>query len=1300
MMRTLTNRLLQSCGWMLMVMVVLLAVALVVGRVIVWSINESQDRVNTYLRDNGFEFVALGRLEGSWQVYDPCFVVRDISIKPDGLSGVAIEELSFRVDAIGSLLQGSITVSEIDASGVRLTLLRDDSGLSVKGFTPGSGSFDVTGLRDLLSHMSQLDVTDVVIDIEDTETDEIVVQLISAPDAPLEVVRNGPLRQVFFPLFLHPKSDEVLEPSNRITLTGTYKGIPGDDDFVTELYLDAPDLNLTELLPEWQVAEQQLVPGRLQANGWLVVKDNTLDLTADLLLKDIDLVRDTNRSPLMTTAATTLRMSTKENEASLTVSGVNLQAPNFSWSLGEFTLAWEGFNDLAGDQTLGLKMAELGVDDVVELLKYAGRHQLVPTGAVDTLAALNPQGSLERLKLVFGTVDEPHFAAQLRDVSMQSHQAIPGIDRLSGLISLQMDKGYLDIDNEAFVLDFNRLFPEPWVFDSGRGRVAFQIEDHQLNVKSGLIELLHDELSAYGKLNLNLPPEKLRHTWGLTLGVLDADLLEAGRYVPNTLPADVAAWLDSAILGGYGDENGLTFHGALPKEAPGTWKSHDLYFKARDTRLQYHPDWPIVEGGTGTVEVTSYYVRSDDMIGRVYDTEITSSVVEVPLVPPGETNAIYVTAMADGPFTDGIRVLNETPLAETTAQMAKQWQGTGRVTGTLAIEVPLGERSGESVEPDVNLDITDAQLAMPEFDLVIDELKGNVRYNNKTGLYSEAFSGKTFSQPITGAVKTELHGDAGEVVINVNGVISAANLYDWSGQLLLSRAEGLLNYATAIHVPYGGLRDEAYVEASTDLVGVTFNLPYPLAKTDPSMALPFHYRQLFKADGFIVDLNLDDAIKASLKVEDGIATGGRLHFGNEVFGAVTYDGIRMSGELDFLDYEDWLLVTEELGQISDVSIQDEINAHVQYATLAIDQLMLYDLELDDVEVRVTRNEAAWVAELSNEMLSGVADVPDDDNTPLTITLQELRLSSDEEAGDPLGDVNPLEIGAVNFNTEHLYVDDQDYGSWSFDFRVADTVARFENLTGDSEGVQLQSGSLLQWQLEDGLHTSRFEGDIVIEDLAAALQQFGYASSIEGEGLKLSADMHWPGSPAMVDVETVNGQINIREGKGRFVQAEAGGALKLLGIFDFASLARRFRFDFSDVLDEGLEFTDISGTTVFNAGQVDVKERIVIDGSGGKFTVGGSLDLKSRTLDNDMIVTLPLNRTLPWYAAYSAIATGPLSGAGVMLAQLLFENQIDTMSSARYKIGGTIDEPDIEFVAIFDDDVRETEVSEATVEQTN
>ena len=97
-----------------------------------------------------------------------------------------------------------------------------------------------------------------------------------------------------------------------------------------------------------------------------------------------------------------------------------------------------------------------------------------------------------------------------------------------------------------------------------------------------------------------------------------------------------------------------------------------------------------------------------------------------------------------------------------------------------------------------------------------------------------------------------------------------------------------------------------------------------------------------------------------------------------------------------------------------------------------------------------------------------------------------------------------------------------------------------------------------------------------------------------------------------------------------------------------------RLDFSDVVEKGFEFTEISGLTTFNQGHVGMTQPIVIEGSTGRFTVGGDVDLKAGTLNNEMIVTLPVTRTLPWYAAYSAITVGPLSGVGVMIAQKVFE----------------------------------------------
>ena len=394
--------------------------------------------------------------------------------------------------------------------------------------------------------------------------------------------------------------------------------------------------------------------------------------------------------------------------------------------------------------------------------------------------------------------------------------------------------------------------------------------------------------------------------------------------------------------------------------------------------------------------------------------------------------------------------------------------------------------------------------------------------------------------------------------------------------------------------------------------------------------------------------------------------------------------------------------------MSHASLGDELSSRIDSVMLRTGELALLDLSLKDIDILAFRGSEEWQVQLQNEMLDGDVRISDDESTPLEIHLRRLSVDAGEEKGeagheeeengengkereDPFRDTNPLDLGNVNVSIGQLLLGDEDYGTWAFRLRTDTGVARFEDLEAKVKGVDIVAGAEVEWRVEAGLHESRFRGDIHVDNLTEVLHDFGLAPSAEGRNLDLGADLTWPGSPVMVDIKQAEGTLAIREGKGRFVQADAG-AFKLLGIFDIASLGRRLKLDFSDVLEKGFEFSDISGVVAFEQGLASVQESVVIEGSSSRITLGGNFDMNSGILDNDMIVTLPVDRALPWYAAYSAIAGGPLAGAGVMIAQQVFKNQINQMTSVKYKISGTLEDPDIDFTAIFNNSVRTKEPS--------
>ena len=110
--------------------------------------------------------------------------------------------------------------------------------------------------------------------------------------------------------------------------------------------------------------------------------------------------------------------------------------------------------------------------------------------------------------------------------------------------------------------------------------------------------------------------------------------------------------------------------------------------------------------------------------------------------------------------------------------------------------------------------------------------------------------------------------------------------------------------------------------------------------------------------------------------------------------------------------------------------------------------------------------------------------------------------------------------------------------------------------------------------------------------------------------------------------------------------------------------------------KGIGFDQLSAKTKLEEGRVQFLEPLEIRGSGTEITISGAINFSEGTLDNEVIVTLRLSSSLPWYAVWIA-TVNPASAAGVLIGGQVFKDQIDQLSSARYKVGGTFEEPEVQ-----------------------
>jgi uncharacterized protein (TIGR02099 family) len=1278
----------------------LLAAYVSIGRLMISQVDMFRDVIESRLSSVLQVPVHISSLQGDWTYLDPRITINGFSIGTSTDDGITFDRMTVCINSVLSLVEADLVISELAVDRLSFRLRQNAEGVwAIDGLPVRDNRLNLEPLLASVPHLESVELTQVDIDVVGLQAH---YQIRNQVDQEFELVADGDVHSMSLPLLVERLGDTPYTDS--IQLLGKYAGDPRDQEaFSASLYLQLPNIEMMDLLPTISIADTQITKLGLSGEFWLEFHHGAFELIGSTVSHALVGQRQDRSVELLSDLRSEFMIvGLGDNEIQWYFNTLSMTVGTEPWVLDQSSVILKQRDD---DLDLLVYSPDLSITLIAKgLASLSQAEGLLTDAAQGMLVGVRPSGSLEDVYLVIeglATSPKPHLVAKILDLQLFPYEALPGISRLNGLASLGFDDGYLDLHNtQPFTLNFESMFPAPWPFDTAHGQLRYQVTPDAVLVESGLLSLAQAGMLGGGRVQLRLPANRDEHTWGLEVGVRNANLLDADRYLPAILSPVLLEWLGGAINKGSVGQTGMVFHGTLFRDAPKIQKVHELYFDVIGAELDYDPAWPVLENVDAVVYVNNSSVNAAGATGLLLGNRLQQVSLNVPISLEGSAESILIGATIQGQLSQGIRLLNETPISDLTRQMAQSWRGQGSMSGRLQLDVPIGERTGEPMGVDVSIDLAGGDLLMQNVNLRVENINGQIQYEASQGVSAAPFTAMIFGEQVVSTITSmkNQQGDVDEILIASRGSVSTPDLFDWSGQALLTRTEGKLEYESVIHVPAGSSQSSLTVEAYSDLRGVAVHLPPPMEKLSDE-AVTFDYQQTFYDDGYEVGVQLDDQVKGLIKIRDNQLVGGRLHFGPTPLGAVAFDALRVTGELETVDYGRWLQLSNDLENATQDSLSSELKSRLDFVAVHTNRLQAVGIELDDIDLRISRLEDAWRVELKNELLGGLLTIPDEDDQLLIARLEYMALEEGDVGADPMEGIDPRELPAVDFSVKQLTVGSEDYGRWAFTFSPTSTGGAVSDLSAWVKNIEIVAGSKIDWSVAQGQSLSEFSGVISVPDLGPALKSWGYAASIEGKKFIFNADFQWPGSPVMIALTTVSGDLRLDAKEGRFVQVESGaGALKLLGIFDFASLANRFLFDFSDILDEGFSFKTIKGTSRFNQGSVDVIEPIIITGSGGIFRVGGRIDLLTNTLDNDLIVTLPVSRNLPWYAAYSAL-TNPLLGAGVLIAQKVFESQINQLASAKYKVSGTMDDPIIEFVSIFSDSVRDPAKAEAAVTPT-
>jgi uncharacterized protein YhdP len=464
------------------------------------------------------------------------------------------------------------------------------------------------------------------------------------------------------------------------------------------------------------------------------------------------------------------------------------------------------------------------------------------------------------------------------------------------------------------------------------------------------------------------------------------------------------------------------------------------------------------------------------------------------------------------------------------------------------------------------------------------------------------------------------------------------------------------------------------VMVDSDLQGIVSDLPAPLAKA-ANEHIPLHFEQ--KSISSSQDMlglrygSLVDARLARLRDAGGtwnvrrgrVALGGTAELGGR-------DGVWVVGKLPLAALDGW----NGLGLSSG---NGGVMPNVAGIDVSVDKLTGYGNTVNALGIKGSGRNGLLSVRLTSKELNGDVIWQPQGNGKLLGRFKNVMLGEghSEPVQTVLAPSNKGEAAdnssfpEVDLAVEKLSYKGRQLGRLEMKLSAADRNVQLDNLLLiNPDGVLNMSG---KWQAVPERTQVKLRVDI--SDAGKILSRSGYPDSLkEGSGT-LESDLYWTGGPAAFSYAKLNGTMNLKVGKGRFLKVDTGAA-KLLGVLSLQSIPKRISLDFTDVFSDGFQFDSITGNAQIVNGLLLTND-MKLNGSAAKVTMSGQVDMNHETQELKVRI-LP---TIGDNVSLLAFVGGPAVGVGVLLANKLLRDPLDKLASFEYNVSGSWADPKVEKV---------------------
>lgn len=836
--------------------------------------------------------------------------------------------------------------------------------------------------------------------------------------------------------------------------------------------------------------------------------------------------------------------------------------------------------------------------------------------------------------------------------------------------------------------------------------MRWDIKDRQLNTLALKAQVANDDLQGQVQLQ-----------WQAAVagpGVLDlqaqvarADARQVHRYLPKSLSADVRRYVRESIRAGTVSGLQIRVKGDLSRLPMREAKEGEFRFAGRlqGVDMAYVPPhllqagskpWPALQGLQGELVFERQGMRLSGASARMGEGRSALLVQQLRAEIPDLAHDPRLTVQAEvkGPAQQMLRVVQQSPIDRLLGGALSQASASGNLQGKLKLDIPVLHSADTRVQGALQLAGNDLLIAphLPP----LERTQGSIQFTEQgfslQGVQTRLLGGNS---RLEGGLRATPPTGETPFLVRAQGLVTAEGMRA-ARQLpplntLALQIKGQTSYTASL----GWRAGQPELQVRSQLDGLEIMLPSPLGKpAAPRLPLNISLRVLpgpadQPRDLLLVQLGQvatahyeRDLSGPSPKALRGSLVVGMGEAGSS---ALPDRGVTAVVRLDQLALEAW-------GSVLPTGIQagPGNEAWSSYLPtrlgLQVGELMTQGRTLHDVVAGITREGTIWRANLEARELSGYASyTQSSQNQPARVFARLARLNLPPSAVsevESLLESPPTSMPALDIQIDDLTLRGKRLGRAEIEAVNIDPRGPRSSATGSARQWQLQKFNLGvpearltatgRWLAAGDARQRRTEMDfrLDVQDAGALLSRLGTPGALRGGTGELEGRIGWTGSPLALHYPTLQGQFNVRVGRGQFLKAEPGVA-KLLGVLSLQGLPRRLLLDFRDVFYEGFVFDRIQGDVQIEQGIASTRN-LQIEGVNALVRMEGSADIARETQQLKVLILPQLDAG--GASVVAGIAVNPVVGLTAYLAQWLLKAPLSKAAIQQFSIDGSWSDP--------------------------